>query len=366
MRRPLSLRLRLTLAVGLVSGALVLLFALLAYPLFQAHLLGAADVRQPGAGSLVAQQDALAQVRQLLVVGGALVVLLVTATTALLTDRILAPLNHLMREAAVIVSSGHYDARVPTLGRNDEVGQFAQTINTLIDTVEQTLRRQREFLADTSHELRSPLTVVLANLNLLRRDLDSRERELSIDEAATEAQRMRRLINELLLLAQADAAQVIAQAPVRLDWLVTSVITAARRQTPDRSYRCHIEEPLMVIGDEERLTQLLRNLLENAAKYTPPGAAVEVRLCRAGAVAQLTVADTGPGIAAEHLPHLWNRYYRVDKVRSRASGGTGLGLPIVKYIAEAHGGRVEVASEVGVGTTFTIELPLAPAFEVGL
>ena len=116
----------------------------------------------------------------------------------------------------------------------------------------------------------------------------------------------------------------------------------------------------MVIGDEERLTQLLRNLLENAAKYAPPGATVDVCLRQSGQVAQLVVADTGPGIAAEHLPHLWDRYYRVDKLRSRESGGTGLGLPIVKYIAEAHGGRVDVASEVGAGTTFTIELPLAP------
>jgi signal transduction histidine kinase len=122
----------------------------------------------------------------------------------------------------------------------------------------------------------------------------------------------------------------------------------------------HIEAPLVVIGDEERLTQLLRNLLENAAKYTPLGTTVDVQLRRSDATAQLVVADSGPGIAAEHLAHLWDRYYRVDKVRSRESGGTGLGLPIVKYIAEAHGGRVGLASEAGAGTTFTVELPLAP------
>src|SRR5690606_686312 len=133
-----------------------------------------------------------------------------------------------------------------------------------------------------------------------------------------------------------------------------------RRQAPEHIYQLQVDEPLVVIGDEERLAQLLRNLLENAAKHTPPGTTVTVRLQRSGGSALLTVADSGPGIAAEHLPHIWDRYYRVDKVRSRAAGGTGLGLPIVKYIAEAHGGRVDVASEVGVGTTFTVELPLAP------
>jgi two-component system, OmpR family, sensor kinase len=457
MKRSMSLRLRLTLAVGLLSGAMALLFGLLVEPLLGAQLLDAldarlraqaahlastlADARQPGAPlpafdaleiyaeligpdgeirasspalpagglavdpqllaaaragqtvattmpsaddtplrllaspsgtdtqpgsvllvaeSLAPQQRVLAQVRWLLLACGALVVALALGAAALLTGRTLVPMTRLMHEAAAVASSGRYDERVPVPPHEDEVGQFARTINTLIATVERTLRQQRAFLADTSHELRSPLTVVLANLNLLRRDLDPHERDLSIGEAASEAERMRRLINELLLLAQADAAQVIARAPVRLDHLVKEVVAAVQRQAPDHVYQLQGAAPLVVSGDEERLTQLLRNLLENAAKYTPPGTAVDVRLRRSGRVAQLVVADSGPGIAAEHLPHLWDRYYRVDKVRSRESGGTGLGLPIVKYIAEAHGGRVDVSSEADAGTTFTIEVPLAP------
>jgi signal transduction histidine kinase len=320
---------------------------------------------QPGsvllvAESLAPQQRVLAEVRWLLLGCGALALVLAIAGTALLTGRVLEPLTRLMREAAAVAAIGNYDERVPVLARKSEVGQFAATINTLIATVERALRQQREFLADTSHELRSPLTVVLANLNLLRRDLDPHERELSVGEATSEAQRMRRLINELLLLAQADAAQVIARAPVRLDELVTEAVAAAQRLAPDHIYQLEIAAPLIVIGDEERLTQVVRNLLENAAKYTPPGTTVDVRLRRSGSVAQLIVADSGPGIAAEHLVHLWDRYYRVDDVRSRESGGTGLGLPIVKFIAEAHGGRADVVSEAGTGTTFTIELPLAP------
>jgi signal transduction histidine kinase len=265
-----------------------------------------------------------------------------------------------MREAAAVAAIGNYDERVPLAARASEVGQFAATINRLIATVERALRQQREFLADTSHELRSPLTVVLANLNLLRRDLEPHERELSVDEATSEAQRMRRLIDELLLLAQADAAPVLARAPLRLDELATEVVAAVQRLAPEHVYQLEIEAPLVVDGDKERLTQLLRNLLENAAKYTPPGTKVEVRVRQSGSAAQLLVADTGPGIAAEHLAHLWDRYYRVDEVRSRESGGTGLGLPIVKFIAEAHGGRADVISQAGAGTTFTIELPLGP------
>jgi two-component system OmpR family sensor kinase len=465
MRRRTSLHFRLALVVGLLSGAMALLFALLFYPLLQAHLLRTADARlqahsaqlisilvdvEPGPGgdgrrpppaasdavdyyaaligpdgeiyttspslpagglsvdpellaaaragqtafrtvatadgtplrllvssaeaggppgsillvaeSLAPQQQLLAQVRRLLLVCGALALLLAFGIAALLTRHMLAPLTRLMRETTAVAATGHYSQRVTALPRHDEIGQFARTINTLIATVERTLRQQREFLADTSHELRSPLTVVLANLNLLRRDLDPQERELSVDEATAEAQRMRRLINELLLLAQADAAQVIAQAPVRLDGLVKEVVAAIQRQAPTHCFQIQVQgaASLTVVGDYDRLTQLLRNLLENAAQYTPPGTLVEVRLRQSGRHAQLIVADTGPGIPAVHLPQLWDRYYRVDKVRSRTSGGTGLGLPIVKYIAEAHGGCVAVRSSEGAGATFVVELPLAP------
>jgi signal transduction histidine kinase len=113
-----------------------------------------------------------------------------------------------------------------------------------------------------------------------------------------------------------------------------------------------------MIGDPERLTQLLRNLLENATHHTPPGTQIEVHLRRSDGVAQIAVTDTGPGIPPEHLPQIWHRFYRADEARSRASGGTGLGLAIVKYVAEAHGGRVGVVSEVGKGTTFIVTLPV--------
>lgn len=312
------------------------------------------------ADSLAPLQRTLTQARALLLLCGAAALLLTVGGTAFLTARALSPIARLTRIAATVAATGHYHERVPTPPRQDEVGQLATTLNDLIATVERTLTQQRQFVADTSHELRSPLTVMLANLDLLRRDLNADERALSLAEATAEAQRMRRLVNDLLLLAQGDMTQAIAHTPVRLDQLIEQSVATAVRQAPAQQITAKVESPAIINGDAERLTQLLRNLLENAITHTPPGTTIEVRLRRSDGVAQLTVTDNGPGIPVEHLPHLWNRFYRGDKARSRSSGGTGLGLAIVKYIAEAHGGRVSVASVEGKGATFTITLPVLP------
>jgi two-component system, OmpR family, sensor kinase len=311
------------------------------------------------AESLEPLERTLTQARVLLLLCGALASVLAVSAAALLTGQALRPIARLTRAAASIAATGHYHDRVPLSQRNDEIGQLAATINELVATVEYTLEQQRQLLADTSHELRSPLTVVLANLNLLRRDLDQRERELSVQEATVETQRMRRLVNDLLLLAQADVANVIARTPLRLDLLVEETVAMAARQAPDYSIHAQVDAPLVVVGDQGRLTQLLRNLLENAIMHTPPGTAVQVYLRQSDRMAQLSVADTGPGIGVEHLSRIWDRFYRVDKARSRALGGTGLGLAIVRYITEAHGGGVSATSEQGRGSAFTILLPLA-------
>jgi heavy metal sensor kinase len=316
------------------------------------------------AESLKPLHRTLAQARTLLLVCGAAALTLAVGGAALMTAQSLAPMARLTRTAATVSETGHYHERVPIPRHQDEVGQLAITLNKLIATVEQTLAQQRRFVADTSHELRSPLTVVLANLNLLCRDLGAHERVLSLQEATAEAQRMRRLVNDLLLLAQADTAQAMAHTRVHLDQLVEESVATAARQAPEHCLRSQVEAPVVIIGDQERLTQLLRNLLENATHHTPPGTDVEVRLRRSDGVAQIVVTDTGLGIPAEHLPQIWNRFYRVDKARSRASGGTGLGLAIVKYVAEAHGGSVGVVSDVGKGTTFTITLPVVPTDSV--
>ena len=313
------------------------------------------------AESLEPLQRTLAWARTLIIGGGSIALMLVLVGATLLTGRALAPIQQLTLMGAHVAATGEYHTRVPVPRRRDEVAQLAVTINDLIATIERSLLQQRQFLADTSHELRSPLTAVLANLDLLRRNLDPAERELSLSEATAEARRMRRLVNDLLLLAQADATQVIGHTPVQLDQVVTKTVAMIARRATTHTLRAEVEPAVTIVGDGERLTELLRNLLENAINYTPPGTEIVVRLQRSHRRAQLIVSDSGPGIAPEHLPYVWDRFYRVDKARSRSLGGSGLGLAIVKYIVEAHGGTVNLTSIPGTGTTFTIHLPLDAA-----
>ncbi|HEU4327025.1 MAG TPA: HAMP domain-containing sensor histidine kinase [Roseiflexaceae bacterium] len=301
------------------------------------------------------------QARELLLWSGALTLMVAMGGALLLTGVALAPMARLTAAARQIAATGHYHLRVPQPRQNDEVGQLAATINDLIATVGRTLGQQRQLLADTSHELRSPLTVVLANLDLLRRELRPEERQISVGEASTEARRMKRLVNDLLLLAQPDAAQVIARAPLAFDELVAETVATVARQAPQHRLALRIQTPVRLSGDAERLTQAVRNVLENAVRYTSPGTEVTVEVGSAGGQASLAVADTGPGIAPEHLPLVWDRFYRVDKARSRAAGGSGLGLAITKFIVEAHGGAVCMHSSLGQGTTVRLLLPLHPA-----
>jgi signal transduction histidine kinase len=244
-------------------------------------------------------------------------------------------------------------------GTGSEVGALARVFNEMIERIETAFSQQRRFLADTSHELRNPLTVIRGNLGLLRQDVDADNRVIAALEAEAEAARMSRLVDSLLLLARADAGQEVQHSPVRLDELVDQVVTRARTVADGRQLRLAGRAPATVRGDYDRLTQVLWNLVENALRYTPRGKAIELSLQRVGRKAVLVVADEGVGIAPEHLPHIFERFYRVDKARSRQSGGSGLGLAIVDYLVRTHGGTIEVTSVPGQGTRFTIRLPLA-------
>lgn len=205
--------------------------------------------------------------------------------------------------------------------------------------------------------------VIRGNLDLLRLGLPEEERRTSVREASEEVDRMSRLAADLLFLAAADAEEVVEQEPVRLDEVVTAAWERARHlDAGAHELRLLRFEPLVVVGDHGGLDQLVWNLIENALRYTPPGGRVELELRRYDVEAVLRCSDTGVGIPEEHLPRIFERFYRVDKARSRRSGGTGLGLAIVKSVVEAHGGRVDVSSIAtggpGQGTTFTVWLPI--------
>ena len=279
-----------------------------------------------------------------------------------LTGVALQPINEATATALAITRTGNLKRRVPIRRqRMDEIGALISTFNEMLDRLEELFEKQRRFTGDISHELRSPLTTILGNLSLLRRakNLPEEEQREMLDEMYSEAERMHRLISDLLLLSQADSGLSINRAPVELDTLMLEAYRMARRRAGDRlNIQLTHEDQAVVMGDADRLRQVLDNLINNAIRYTPAGGRIELSLHCTGNEAVITVADTGQGIAPEDLPHIFDRFYRADKARTRAAGGTGLGLSIVKWIVDAHHGRVEVESTLGEGSTFRIHLPV--------
>ncbi len=280
----------------------------------------------------------------------------------------LRPIQEATTTALEITRTGRLDRRVPvsrTRNDNDEVGTLISTFNEMLARLQELFDKQRRFSGDISHELRTPLTTILGNVGLLKRatGLPAADREEMLGEIESEAQHMRRLVSDLLLLAHADSDHTIAREPVELDTLLLEVYSQAKRRTADRELHLSHEDQAVVKGDADRLRQMLVNLVNNAIQYTPPGGRIDLSLeClgnQAGSQAQITVKDTGQGIAAEDLAHIFDRFYRADKARSRAVGGTGLGLSIVKWIVDAHRGEIDVESTLGAGTTFRVRLPLA-------
>jgi two-component system, OmpR family, sensor kinase len=303
----------------------------------------------------------LRDLRRLLGLATLLAVLLALAGGWWLRRQAMRPVADVTRVARDIAATGRFERRIAVPQTQDELRDLAATFNEMLARLERTFRRQRDFLADASHELRGPLTVIRGNLDLLQMDLPEAERQESAAEAAEEVKRMSRLVSDLLFLAAEDAQERLEHQPVPLHELVSAAAERARSLDAGKhAVTILCNDPALVQGDRDRLGQMLWNLVENALRYTEPGGTVSLGLHNHGPVAELTVADTGVGIPAEHLPHIFERFYRVDRARSHGHGSTGLGLAIVKQVADAHGGQVRVRSEPDAGTTFTVALPIAP------
>jgi heavy metal sensor kinase len=272
----------------------------------------------------------------------------------------LAPVEHLHRMAQDITVE-RLDRRIPVANANDELGRLTQTINAMIGRLERSFAEIRRFTADASHELRTPLTAIRTETEVaLRKDLNTAEYQHLLGSILEECDRLTRLTDQLLTLSREDAGTAHqARAPVELTDLVSGVVETMRPSAEVKGL--HIEAnsngPIRIRGDEVRLREVFYNLVDNAIKYTPEGGTVEIRLGRQDKVALVTVRDTGIGIPAEHLPRVFDRFYRVDKARSREQGGTGLGLSIARSIVVAHGGQIEIMSTLGQGTLCTVMLP---------
>jgi heavy metal sensor kinase len=280
----------------------------------------------------------------------------------LLARKALAPVDRLRRSTEEITAD-RLDRRLPVANPRDEFGRLTQTLNAMIGRLERSFAEVRRFTADASHELRTPLTVIRTEAEVaLARSLSEADYQQLLGSILEECERLARLTDQLLALAREDAAARQACAPVDLAALVRGVEETMRPLAESRGLQLEVEAagPLVVHGDGARLRQVLYNVLDNALKYTPQGT-VRVRGTRRGDAVVLTVQDTGIGIPAEHLPRVFDRFYRVDRARSREQGGTGLGLSIARSIVTAHGGTIELESTPGEGTTCTVTLPVGTA-----
>lgn len=310
------------------------------------------------ARSLEPAEAALGRMRVSLIAGTLLALLLTGVLGAVLVRRTLKPVENITRTARSIEESSDLNRRVDYRGPHDEIGRLATTFDHMIEHLEKAFESQKRFIADASHELRTPLTVIQGNLDLLKRNLNEEDRQESLRAIERQSRRMTKISSDLLLLAEVESGQAVKKEIVSLKGLVFEELERARMQAGNRRVIAGRLEDIQVKGDILRLSQVLGNLVDNALRYTPDGGIITLSVYRSEDWAQLEVADTGIGIAPEHVPCIFDRFYRTDKARARAQGGTGLGLAIVKGIVEQHGGKVEVTSEPGKGSVFKVLLPL--------
>lgn len=310
------------------------------------------------AANLAGFDDALTVIRRALLFGSLLALLLAAFGGSILARAALHPIQAITDTARQITDTRDLSQRIPVSVPTDELGHLTDTINDMLARLEGAFDAQQRLVADVSHDLRTPLTTIQGNLDLLRRGAieEPALRAEALRAIGDETGRMRRLVSDLLLLAQADAGLQLYLQPVELDTLLLEVYRQAQVMAQGVKVRLGAEDQAVVLGDSDRLRQLLLNLIDNALKYTPTGGEITLRLQRQGGWVAMAVEDTGIGIATEDLPHIFERFYRTDRSRGRTAG-SGLGLAICKWIAEAHGGRLEVESQMGVGSVFTLWLP---------
>jgi heavy metal sensor kinase len=311
-------------------------------------------------GQSLAEVDAtMDRVTWALLAGIVSALALAVMSGAFIVRRALSPVERITNTARTIEASSDLGQRVGHTGPMDEIGKLAATFDHMIEHLDRAFKSQRQFVADASHDLRSPLTVLLGNLDLLKLNLGEEDRKESLRAMEAEIERMSKTVDDLLFLAEVESGQTEEEkGDVSLRDILLDARVRAAKLAGDRTVTLGRVEDLHVQGARHRLERMVGNLVDNALKYTPEGGIITLSLFRDEDWAQVDVSDTGIGIAAEHVPHIFDRLYRVDRSRSRLSGGSGLGLAIVKGIVEQHGGEVSVESEPGRGTTFTVRLRL--------
>jgi len=282
----------------------------------------------------------------------------------ILTGIVLKPL-HRITQIAQRITAHNLDERIPERDVNDELGRLITTMNHMIARLQESFGQMREFLMNVAHELRTPLTILKGESELaLSRRLTLEESRDTISSHLRESIRMSRIVDDLLMLAKADAGQLaMGHEEVHLNDLLSDIYEDAILLTADQNHSVELgsNPPVTILGDPARLRQLFRILVTNAIQYTDPGGRIRIASRIEGDRVHVAVEDTGIGIPPEDLSQIFNRFYRSDAARDRWANGSGLGLPIAHWIAESHGGAITVTSTVGQGSTFTVSLPLTQA-----
>ena len=311
--------------------------------------------------SLEAVQETLRNLKIFLFTAVPSVLILAALFARFMARRALKPISRIIDTAREIGQGQELSKRIPVLKIKDELGQLALTFNEMMNRLENSFAQMRQFSSDASHELRTPLTVLKGqNELILSKQRKPEEYQEVISSNLEEINYMSKVLEDLFVLSKSDENQVnLDYKPVDLRALVEEVCKHAEILAEEKNIKIIIAflEPIEIKGDEVRLRQMVWNVLQNGIKYTQQGGELKISLQNEIDFGLLTIQDTGIGIPEEDLPLIFNRFYRVDKARTRDEGGSGLGLSICRQIAEAHKGKIEVESKLGVGTRFKIRLP---------
>lgn len=268
----------------------------------------------------------------------------------------LKPIDHIIASTK-IVAQGNLSQRIDGPQSRDEVGELARMLNNMLDQVEASFLREKRFASDASHELRTPVSIIMAYAESLEQDIFSEEEQKSVQTILSESRHMQRIIVQLLMITRGESGKITMEPqPVDLGEIACMVAEHMKPAAQEQEIELHLEiEPdALAFGDQSLLTQLTINLVENAIKYGKPHGNVHIHVAKSGKGCRVTIADDGMGISQESLPHIFERFYRADLARDRS--GTGLGLSIVKWIVDMHHGEIAVQSELGKGTTFLVTI----------
>ncbi|MFB3884586.1 MAG: sensor histidine kinase [Thermodesulfobacteriota bacterium] len=281
-----------------------------------------------------------------------------------LARKSLSPIGYIASKAKSITSQ-NLSQRLTPRGTGDEMDDLIRTINEMIVRLEESFKRMAEFTADASHELKTPICALRGEAEvLLSKARTTGEYQEGLAHFIERSDQLNRMINDLILLSKFDASQAeLKMVPVRLDLLIQDIYDLFQVLAEQKNIALSVDscQETTIMGDKMRLQQLFTNLIDNAVKFTPEKGSIQIRVEKDVDFAQVKVIDTGIGIPKEEQANIFNRFYRVDKSRSKENGGVGLGLSIVEWIVKAHHGEIEIQSELSQGSTFTVYLPLQKA-----